>query len=258
MAKGPTGRRLLIPAPSRRSGIPEVKTPWVLRNCHFFHSSGRQAGPQPGGGAQSERTRQKVSQTRTARTRPVTRGASNARRQPPPRRSAPHLGQAPQGRPSRAPGGRRPAAAGPARLGRGQGGEGAARRPAPREGLARWAPATHLRVRPRPGRRGGEEERLGRSPRSDGARRRPQPPAPGACFQIPETSRGRVSFRRPEIRAPPPPRRAHVTATRRRAQPGGRERERSPAPRRRGRSPEAPGAPGAERDRRPTRGRSGP
>lgn len=105
------------------------------------------------------------------------------------------------------------------------GGRGPRRRPAPREGLARWAPAIHLRVLLGPGRRGREKERLSRSPRSDSVRRRPQPLVPGACFQIPKSSRGRVSFRRPEIRAPPPPRRAHVTATRSRAQPGRRERE---------------------------------
>ena len=109
--------------------------------------------------------------------------------------------------------------------GRGPRGNGPARRPAPREGPARPSAAAHLRARPGPGRGGRGEERARKSPVGNGVRHRPQPLAPKACFQIASSSRGRVSFRRPEIRAPPPPRRAHVITARRRAQPGRRERE---------------------------------
>lgn len=126
-----------------------------------------------------------------------------------------------------------------------------ARRPALREGLARWAPATLTRESGgSPGSRGNGEGRLSRSPRRGSVRRWPQPLARGACFQIPWSSRGRVSFRRPETTAPPPPRRAHVTATRSRAQPGRREGPRQAPPPGGGgrrRKPRARAAEGGER-----------
>lgn len=90
-----------------------------------------------------------------------------------------------------------------------------------RGGPGRRAAATHLRPWPEPGRRPQREERASSSPRTDNLRHRPAPLAPAACFQIAWSSRGPVFFRCPEIRAPPPSRRAHVTAGRRRAQPGG-------------------------------------
>lgn len=62
--------------------------------------------------------------------------------------------------------------------------------------------------------------------------------APRACFQIASSSRGRVSFRRPEVG--PLPRRAHVTAGRNRARPGGGSRLARHAPLR-GAAPEAGG-----------------
>lgn len=145
---------------------------------------------------------------------------------PPPRCPSPHPGPALSERHDPAPGGRRLTPARPTRLGRGPRGNGPARRPAPREGPARPAATAHLRTRQGPGRGGRGEERARKSPVGNGGRHRPQPLAPEACFQIASSSRGRVSFRRPDIRAPPPPRRAHVITARSRAQPGRRERER--------------------------------
>ncbi|XP_077901102.1 uncharacterized protein LOC144376712 [Ictidomys tridecemlineatus] len=136
------------------------------------------------------------------------------------------------------------------------GGDGPTRRPAPREGPIRRAAAAHLRVRPRPARRCRRGERASTSPRGDSVRRRPQPLTPGACFQIASSSRGRVSFRRPEIRDPPPPRRAHVTPARSRAQPRRRGQERRPRPRGRGPRRKLLARPGWERVESGTWGQS--
>jgi hypothetical protein len=75
-----------------------------------------------------------------------------------------------------------------------------------REGPARGAAAAHLGTQPAARQGGGQQERTSRSPTVDNVYGRPQPPAPGAYFQIASSSRGRVFFRRPETRAPPPPR----------------------------------------------------
>lgn len=122
---------------------------------------------------------------------------------------------------SQPPGGRRITPAGPARLGRGQGYDGPAHCPAPREGLAPTgggcSPEGLAGTGAQRQRRASEQK-----PRERQVPRRPQPLAPAACFQIASFSRGRVSFRCPEIRAPPPRPRAHVTRARSRAQPGRR------------------------------------
>lgn len=123
---------------------------------------------------------------------------------------APHPGPDLQGAVA-GPGGRRPATARPARLGRGQGRDGPRAVPRPERAWPQRSVAAHLKARLGPGQK-GREERQSRSPRSDSVPRRPQPLAPGACFQIASSSRGRVFFRRPEIRAPPLPSCTHVTS----------------------------------------------
>ncbi|CAI9159170.1 unnamed protein product [Rangifer tarandus platyrhynchus] len=224
--RGEITRRLGILNPRLWSRIPEVKTPWFSKNYRSVSHPGRRSGPQfrkPGPiNAHRPKSLPEAKPREPAQSLETLQMPAGA---PPPRSPSPHAGPALPERHDPGPGGRRLAPARSDRLGRGPRGNGSARRPAPREGPADRGgrlPAARLG----PGRGGRGEERARKSPEGNGVRHRPQPLAPGACFQIASASRGRVSFRRPEIRAPPPPRRAHVTAARRRAQPGRRERER--------------------------------
>lgn len=180
----------------------EAKTPWFSRNYLPFSHRGRRSGPQ------------------SRKRGPINAHRPKSLLDPKPREPAQSLEtlQMPAGRPSPwlpfsaprpcsvgaprpAPGGTQTDPSPPYPPGPRTEGNGPARRPAPREGPARPAATAHLRTRPGPGRGGRGEER---EEEPSGQRRAPPASAlaPEACFQIASVSRGRVSFRRPEIRAP--------------------------------------------------------
>lgn len=199
MARGPISRWLLLPTPSLRSRIPEVKTPWVFRNYRCFYSGGPQSGPQSGkwGPINAHRPESLSDLKPLEPAQSVEAPQMPAGTRP---AEAQHPGPAPRGAVAgpRGKGGRRWATAGPALLGPRRGGDGSARSPMPRAGLAQWSAAAHLKAQLGLEHRGSRERPNG-SPRSDSVPHRPQALAPGACFQIASSSRGRVSFRRPEI-----------------------------------------------------------
>ncbi|XP_049750909.1 translation initiation factor IF-2-like [Elephas maximus indicus] len=193
--------------------------------------SGKRPAPQVGAGPKPTNAGLKVSQTRNRANPPShLRRFKRPRAAPPPR--CPSAARPSwKGDPRLGPGGADPPQPAPPAWAADLG--ATAPRAAPRalwEGPAPEAAIAHLRARPASARGSGGTERPSGTPRADSLRHRPQTLAAEACFQIASSSRGRVSFRRPETRAPPPPRRTHVTAARSRAQPGRRERERQAPP----------------------------
>lgn len=176
---------VLVQQPTREEPRGREERSFLLLLRPAVRNTVEEAGPK------SRHTGLKVSETRNRANPPSHLRFKSPRGDPPPHCPAPHPDPAPHADPARqqrlrtAPGARRPATAGLARLGREPGGNGSARRPAPWEGPARRAAAAHLRTRPGPERGGTGKERLSRSPRGDGVRHRPQPLVPERVFKPP-------------------------------------------------------------------------